>query len=625
VSAKPTRAWAAPVAALAWGTGLFALARIPAIVERLPCLGVLKGPLGLVLLALALAVALARGVEARGLWAPPRPPWLFAISAGLLILAGLSYSSRLSASGDEPHYLLMAQSLWRDGDLDLENNVARGDWREYTAGPLTPHYGSPRRDGRPYPAHSVGLPVLLAPLYAAGGRSACVVVMALLGAALALQVRGLALRLTGDERAALWAWAASVGPPVAFYSFHLYTEVPSALCLALSLRLLLGAPGPAGAGAAALLASALPWLHLKMIPAAGVLGLLGLLRLRGRSLAVFLGVAGAMAAAYLAYFQHIYGHPTPLAIYGGAAPAEAGASPLRAAAGLLLDRSFGLLPCAPVFLLALPGMALLARRPWRESLPPALLAVAVLAPVLGWRMWWGGQCPPGRLLVPLVLLLGIGLALRATGGPPRGLLRWRWPLLLWGFALATFMIADPARLLLLNRGNRPTRVWAALSGAWPVGRYLPSLTVPDPAEARVALLWALALGGLIVLDRLARRGDAIDRLFRGLGLPLLLGLTIGVLVDTWARAGAEPVREGPPLPAEARGGAEGDPPRSVRKAQLPAVLVADGLEGAGCQGPLQDLLDRRDEGDLEIGADVLGDVLLHRLLVALGEEHLFDP
>jgi hypothetical protein len=411
---------------------------------------------------------------------------------------------------------------------------------------------------------------------------------------------------------------------VAFYSFHLYTEVPSALCLALSLGLLLGSPGPAEAGAAALLASALPWLHVKMIPAAGVLGLLGLLRLRGRSLVVFLGVAGAMGAVYLAYFQHIYGHPTPLAIYGGAAPAEPGASPLRAAAGLLLDRSFGLLPYAPVFLLALPGLGVLARRPWRESLPYALLAGAVLAPVLEWRMWWGGQCPPGRLLVPLVPFLGIVLALRAAG-PIRGLMRWRWPLLLSGLALATFMIAEPARLLLLNRGARPTRVWGALSGAWPVGRYLPSLTVPDPAETRVALLWLAAMGGLIVLDQLALRRDAVDRLFRGLALPLVLALTVGVLVDEWARAGSEPVREGVPLPAEGSGGAEGDPARSVREAQLPAVLVADGLEGARREGPLQDLLDRRDESDLEIGPDVLGDVLLHRLFVAFGEEHLLDP
>src|SRR5258708_30817226 len=138
-------------------------------------------------------------------------------------------------------------------------------------------------------------------------------------------------------------------------------------------------------------------------------------------------------------------------------------------------------------------------------------------------MWWGGQCPPGRLLVPLVPFLGILLAVRAAA-PPRGLMRWRWPLLASGLALAAFMIAEPARLLLLNRGARPTRVWAALSGAWPVGRYLPSLTVPDPAETRVALLWLAAIGGLIVLDHLALRRDAVDRPFPGFALPPVLAL-----------------------------------------------------------------------------------------------------
>src|SRR5258708_27336411 len=129
-------------------------------------------------------------------------------------------------------------------------------------------------------------------------------------------------------------------------------------------------------------------------------------------------------------------------------------------------------------------------------------------------MWWGGQCPPGRLLVPLVPFLGILLALRAAS-PIRGLMRWRWPLLLSGLALATFMIAEPARLLLLNRGARPTRVWAALSGAWPVGRYLPSLTVPDPAETRVAPLWLAAIGGLIVLRPLAPRAEPLRPPSRG--------------------------------------------------------------------------------------------------------------
>ncbi len=64
----------------------------------------------------------------------------------------------MDASGDEPHYLVMAQSLWREHDLDLRDNYAREDWREFRGGPTEPHYAAPRRDGRPFPGHSPGLP-----------------------------------------------------------------------------------------------------------------------------------------------------------------------------------------------------------------------------------------------------------------------------------------------------------------------------------------------------------------------------------------------------------------------------------------------------------------------------------
>lgn len=512
------------------------LAHVPPVVAVAPALGVLRGPLGSVLLALAIVGSL-RLPRIR----PPGPVGLFGAALALYLAVGLHYAAHLQASGDEPYYLLMAQSLWRDHDLDLQNNFAQEDWREYTPGPLSTHYGTPRRDGRPYPVHSPGLPALLAPAYALGGRSACVVLMSMMAALLGLEVFRLAWRLSADPVAALVAWAAAVGAPVFAYSFHVYTEVPSALGLVAGLNLLLGAPGALGAGLAALCASCLPWLHIKMVPAAAALGLVAVVRLRGRALWTFLGVAAAMAVGFMAYYQHIFGHLTPLALYGGV-PADARSSPVSALPGLLLDRSFGLLPHAPIYLIAVLGLGSLVAR-WRQDAWPHLLAgLAVLAPVLAWRMWWGGQCPPGRFLVPLVPLLAAGLAVRLAE-PNRGVTRWRGLLLAFGFGLAVYMAADPGRLLLVNRGNRPTRVWAALSGTTPVGRYLPSLTLPDAEEWRVAALWITALLALLVLDRLARMNDRIDGWFRGPALPLALLLAIGVGVDGWARAGSGPGTE----------------------------------------------------------------------------------
>jgi hypothetical protein len=428
---------------------------------------------------------------------------LFAGAALVYVAAGLWYASRLRVSGDEPHYLLMAQSLWREGDLDLRDNFEREDWREYTPGPVAPHWAAPRRDGRPFPAHGPGLPLLLAPVYALGGRLLCVAAIALGAAGLTALVRTLALRVTGDETRALFAWAAAAGPPVAFYALHIYTEVPSALALAGSLELLLRAqePGPVRrrmlqAAASALLASALPWLHVKMAMAAAGIGLFALRRLRGRPRVVFAGVAALMAEGYAAFFYSVWGWASPLAMYGGTAPGGA-PRPLLALAGLLLDRSFGLLPYAPVFVMSLAGAPALVQAARRQPAGAALIVTGatVLAPILAWRMWWGGQCPPARFLVPLVPALAVAAACTDAVG----LWRARWALAGFGAALWAFMAVDPGRLLMLNRGDRATRVWTALSGPFDLNALLPSLIRPDAHDFRVLFAWLAVLAAVLAV------------------------------------------------------------------------------------------------------------------------------
>lgn len=292
-----------------------------------------------------------------------------------------------------------------------------------------------------------------------------------------------------------------------------------------------------------------------MIPAAIVVGVFSMVRLRGRSLAAYLAVAAAMAATLLFHYWRVFGVASPLALYGGVPQGETGA-PLRAAAGLLLDRSFGLLPHAPVFLLALPGLAALARK---RAWPLLGLAAAVVGPVLVWRMWWGGQCPPARFLVPALVVLAAAVAATASSG--RGLARWRWPLLGLSVAMAVGMAARPGALLLLNRGDRPTRVWAALSGSRDAGRYLPSLTFADAEETRVALVWLAALALVIALHVVAVRRDDANRLFGGLALPLVLLLGVGLAVDRWARPTADPSASSKASDASVAGPRADPPPR----------------------------------------------------------------
>ena len=100
---------------------------------------------------------------------PSRAPWAAVVCAFLVYTAAAARLAPLLPGGDEPHYLIIAQSLWRDGDLRIENNHQRGDYLEYFNGTLRPDYLRRGQDGQIYSIHLPGVPALIAPVLAAGG------------------------------------------------------------------------------------------------------------------------------------------------------------------------------------------------------------------------------------------------------------------------------------------------------------------------------------------------------------------------------------------------------------------------------------------------------------------------
>ena len=97
--------------------------------------------------------------------------------------------------GDEPHYLIITQSLLIDRSLTIEDVHRRGDYRAYYGGELQPHVQLRGKDGRIYSVHAPGLPALVAPAFALGGYRAVVVFLVLrrrcrLGARVALRLAG---------------------------------------------------------------------------------------------------------------------------------------------------------------------------------------------------------------------------------------------------------------------------------------------------------------------------------------------------------------------------------------------------------------------------------------------------
>ena len=124
--------------------------------------------------------------------------------AGVLTLAAAlatawSVAPRVPG-GDEPHYLVITQSLLSDGDLRIENNHARGDTAAYASGSLRPDFLRRGRDGQIYSIHAPGVAVAVLPGFMAAGYRGAQATILLLAAIAGALVWSAGWRASGDSR-----------------------------------------------------------------------------------------------------------------------------------------------------------------------------------------------------------------------------------------------------------------------------------------------------------------------------------------------------------------------------------------------------------------------------------------
>lgn len=478
-----------------------------------------QGPMMRLIVAAAAAVSLVRLASARGTM-PGRAPLPALFAAAFVFYA--VWGERVPGSGpqgDEPHYLVMAQSLRSDGDLDLADEFANREYAPFYGGDLAPHTSPNTPPGRLYSMHSPGLPALLLPAYAAFGyRGAQLFVSALAALAAALLYR-LVLDVFENERVAAAAWAlAAFSPPLPFYAVTLYPESLAALAIVAYLLAARSTPGAAAVGCVAVLSAALPWVHTKFIPLAAAGLMFTLLRrhrwpARVASCALF--VASLALLAW--YFRAFYGSPSFAAALG---PADVQVS--RAPwgiAGALFDRQYGLLMVAPALVLALPGGVALWRRRTGDALRALVLALLVAVPAGAYVGWWGGAAPPARYVVPMFGPMMLALAAIA----PRA----RDFLAAVGAAgFAILILAADAPRMLRNRPDGESLLLRTLSPAVDLNAWLPSfveggaaptiLTVTLLAAAAVAWRWrgrglVIGLLGYALVANGVRDRPLVDR------------------------------------------------------------------------------------------------------------------
>ncbi len=420
----------------------------------------------------------------------------------------MSWRGTYAGTGDEPHLLLIAESIAFDADLDLANNYRQGSLVHPGHLYSEPHADT-GRGGVLRPLHDLGLPLALAPwVRVAAALSATpatfqgwiVVAMAVLTGLLALQFLAIfGAAGASPAVAAGWSLLLTLSPPLVSHAVLFFPEIPSALLVAWLFRVLSDRAGkvsglalPVGCATGFLLL--LSSRNVALLLSFGVWAGVQLRREKASRARVLAFVAGLALPLLLrgSLFFLFWGSPIggPEGSTDLPLPGEILSEVFVRTSGLFFDQEFGALPYAPVYLLMLAGLVRINER-WRPGgralVRIVLLFLATVAlPYVNPIGWIGGWAPAGHMLVPIAPLLGIAVftCVRRLTGAARvfasaviavqvgiDLLLWLQPALLWndGDGTSDFLHNLPSlqRIIPVWHGPAPSPVPFIVAGlAW---------------------------------------------------------------------------------------------------------------------------------------------------------------
>lgn len=469
--------------------------------------------------------------------APRGPSWrgrlaVFLTAAALFGMAAPWVDQSLSTAGDEVSYLLLTHSLVVDGGLEVGPSVERGDWKEF-------YWGRWHKEM----AHSqeeLGTslyPALLAPAYWLAGRLGVLLMNAAAMGLTAVLLLGWLAGCGLDRRSsALAVLLAVLSAPVFVMAQMAWPDSLGMLVLAAGLRL----SGAQAAGrwlrlaglAAATLLLALLKTRLAAMGAGLVLAwLLDELHGRWRWRGVLIGT-GALAAAALG----------ALALWGTAAlPAEIRQAwheqwPRVAwwqpawifAKGMALDQAYGVLPAAPVLILALAGLPVTLRRLPRPSLYLLGAAGGLMGSLVLGRffVWYGGFAGPGRFISAMLpacaLFMVIPVCRLSQGGWPRALM---WLLAAPSLLYTWLLLVHPQWRFARSTGGNALLADLQQSLDLELFQLFPSSFAWSPATGFWLAALLLGAGGLAVWFW---RADGEEPTFGSLGMGRVRSLTVAL-------------------------------------------------------------------------------------------------
>ncbi len=357
-------------------------------------------------------------------WRPHVAALLVAVGAFFAVTA-IVYDARSSPSGDEPHYLVISETLLDYHSFEVAKTYQHGDYRSFYNGTLDLSHTRTNYQGLPMPVHGVGGPILWLPAFAAAGRLGATLFIAAVSLIVIVEIFRF-LEELGIRRgtALLVAGLFAAGTPFFAFAHLVFVDVIGAWAVIHLFRKILkrGALRRSELVSCSMLVGILPWVHVKFATLEVLLLVFLLARVMagGRpmtvtALARTIGArwteicwavlpAAGLGIGFEAFSHAMWGSFNPGFVYSQidrAIPFTA--SPIRGLVGTFLDQEYGIFISAPVLVLAVPGLVLALRdRVGPLNLYFPILAVCYIALFVARRDWQGGHTPPGRFILVLL-------------------------------------------------------------------------------------------------------------------------------------------------------------------------------------------------------------------------------
>ena len=424
-------------------------------------------------------------------------------------------------TGDEPHYLVIADAIKVDRSLDVRKAYARDAITRRAYGPVDWENHTRTTARGVYSLHSPGLSAYIAIPFEKYGVTGARVALAVLAGLVPLLFYRIARTLAvGQVESVGLALAASVSLPFLAAAGQIFPDLPSGVLLLALTALLLRVSAARTVSEAPLLsiglvASVLPWLHVKHIAPAVIFSGAALLvaarrdwltRARGLEILVPVGGSLALLAGYHVFAFGTLAGPFMSDLVGGATMGQAGMAIL----GLHLDQAQGIFLHQPLFLLGWVGLAVAYRSSPGLVAPVALAYGAILLANAVHFDTYGGLAIGGRFMWPIAALWFVPMAILYRELSARG------RRVVWGFCGASIAW----QVFLMSRwipsGTGPLRLvrspnLAERNSYFPAGirDWLPSFYDPHDWLSHPQNLWwiigvaGLGFVGVAIADRLS--------------------------------------------------------------------------------------------------------------------------